>query len=543
MMRNLASEDNYAVGLVRQSPNLLDYVSAGGAALRVRGQGGVVIKIDNAVTTLRDTPGNEQINALTDWLTREMEDGDGMFRTDRLGELWPPAREFADIGSGMLAISVSREPRDFIMWFRPEVVQTVSWGGDPHKPVEMGPNGDRLTPRKSFEVWKETVRGRSMPWLPSDDDAAFDLRVSLLEIVLRRIDAAARERDRAFKQERLLMAELDHRVKNTLANIQALVTQTSRRADSLTDFVTSLEGRIRAMAKAHSLLSESRWEGVSVRRLISDELSPYGQDGAATSLLGPDVTLTPDAALSLSLAIHELATNAAKYGAFTAAHGHVYVHWNQAAEGGLSIKWVESGGPIVAKDQKRGFGTTLIERALSSDTGGKATLHFEPDGVVCDISLPSAVVMAFVEESKGITVAPGQMAMPLRDDDQPMRILVVEDSTLVVMLIEEMCMNAGWEIIGPATRVAQALTLARTGQFDVALLDVNLAGEMSWDVAAILSARGIPFAFSTGYDRSAILPDAFRDAVVLAKPFDLADAEQLIRELADSAKPDLARLA
>ena len=200
-----------------------------------------------------------------------------------------------------MALSVSREPRDFILWFRPEVVETVSWGGDPAKPVQPGANGDRLTPRQSFAVWKQTVYGRATPWHDSDNDAAFDLRVSLLEVVLRRIDAAARERERAYQQERLLMAELDHRVKNTLANIQALVNQTSQSAPSLTDFVEGLEGRIRAMAKAHSLLADSRWEGVSVRSLVAEELAPYDRSGTIVALAGPDVALTPQAALALSL--------------------------------------------------------------------------------------------------------------------------------------------------------------------------------------------------------------------------------------------------
>lgn len=133
-------------------------------------------------------------------------------------------------------------------------------GGDPNKPVEIGPNGARLTPRKSFEVWTETVGGRATPWTVADNDAAFDLRVALLEVVLTRIEAANRERERAFQQERLLMAELDHRVKNTLAKISALITQTSRSADSLSDFANGLDRRIQSMAKAHSLLTKSCWK-------------------------------------------------------------------------------------------------------------------------------------------------------------------------------------------------------------------------------------------------------------------------------------------
>ncbi|MEG8053842.1 HWE histidine kinase domain-containing protein [Sphingomonas aerolata] len=216
-----------------------------------------------------------------------------MYATDRLSEDYPPAKAYAEIASGLLAVSVSREPRDFVLWFRPEVVETVQWGGDPNKPMEVGPNGIRLTPRKSFEAWTETVRGRSTPWSPSDNDAAFDLRVSLLEVVLRRIDAAARERLRAWQQEQLLMAELDHRVKNTLASIQAMVAQTSRSASSLAAFTHGLDRRIRSMSRAHSLLTQSRWEGVSLDVLIQQELDAYRAEHANVTISGPDVMLLP----------------------------------------------------------------------------------------------------------------------------------------------------------------------------------------------------------------------------------------------------------
>jgi chemotaxis family two-component system sensor kinase Cph1 len=166
-------------------------------------------------------------------------------------------------------------------------------------------------------VWKETVRGRSLPWTPGDLDAAFDLRVSLLHVVLRRINEAAKERKRAAERDALLMLELDHRVKNTIANIQALVLRTSRSAESLTGFVQGLDGRIRSMAKSHSLLSQSRWEGVSIDRLLREELDAYTLEQMKVELSGVNVMLTPKSALSLSLAIHELATNAAKFGAFS----------------------------------------------------------------------------------------------------------------------------------------------------------------------------------------------------------------------------------
>ncbi len=532
IMRALAGEDDYAVGLVAQKNLLLDYIAAGGLALRAaQTSGGIAIRVNSGITAAGNTPNDEQIGALTDWLTTRMADIEGVFATDRLGEVYPPAREYADVASGMMAVSVSREPRDFVLWFRPEVEQSVRWGGDPHKPVEFGPNGTRLTPRKSFEAWSETVRGRSTPWLPSEGDAAFDLRVSLLEIVLRRIDAAARERLRAWQQEQLLMSELDHRVKNTLANIQALVSQTSRSALTLATFTEGLNRRIRSMSRAHSLLTKSRWEGVSLEELIREEMHAYEAEHPNFIVEGPALLLSPKTALSLSLAIHELATNAAKYGAFSVSSGRIDVTWRFGISGELHLLWSESGGPAVKAPDRRGFGSTLIERALAIETGGRSTLTFDPAGVRCLITLPASAVERRAQAPE-LRHEPSTIAdPPVRSVSTTRRILIVEDSALVAMDIEGAIAELGWEVVGPAYRLSEALRLAKVEELDAALLDVNLDGEMSWDAAAILQERGIPFIFTTGYDSTTVLPDRFARHTVVSKPFHNSDIANALRAM------------
>jgi two-component sensor histidine kinase/CheY-like chemotaxis protein len=359
------------------------------------------------------------------------------------------------------------------------------------------------------------VRSRALPWTAAETDSAFDLRVSLLQVVLRRIEAASRERAKAHERDKLLMAELDHRVKNTLANIQALVTQSSRSAESLTSFVEGLDRRIHSMAKAHSLLTQSRWEGVSVEGLLREELEAYGQAPGVVSLIGVDAVLTPKSALAVSLALHELGTNAAKYGAFLNEAGRVEVSWDCRDDGGLDISWTETGGPPVDPPTRRGFGSSLIERALALETGGRATIHYNPSGVVCNIVLPKSSLVelspkppATLQLSSSSTIAnpmPGNL-----------RLLIVEDSFLVV---------------GPATRLDEALRLAETETLDAALLDINLDGEMSWDVADRLSARGIPFTFSTGYDHATILPAHLMNAEVIAKPYRIEELERRVRQM------------
>ena len=468
-----------------------------------------------------------------------MQQSEGVFSTDRLGEIWPDAVGFADVASGILVISVSSEPSDFIIWFRPELVATASWAGGSEKLQHNGPDGDRLSPRKSFEVWKETVRGRCLPWRPADLDAAFDLRVSLLHVVLRRINAAALERRRSAARDQLLMAELDHRVKNTIANIQALVVQTSRSADTLTGFVEGLDGRIQSMAKAHSLLSQSRWEGVSIDKLLREELNAYANGGPAVVLSGIDVLLTPKSALSLSLAIHELATNAGKYGALSMPGGRVTVNWRRAEDGGIELSWSETGGPPVKPPTRLGFGSTLIERALAMETGGRAANHYLRTGVVCEVFLPSASVSQ--SDARAIVPLGGKPAMTeivTNVIQEAFRILVVEDSFLLVTTLEMVFDDLGWTIVGPATRKAEALALAQMETFDAALLDVNLDGEMSWEIAGYLKERRIPFVFSTGYDVTNVLPDFLVGSAVIGKPYKSAELERRLRQVITDERAD-----
>ncbi len=530
LILNLATADDYADGLTKQSPNLLDYIVTGSSVADGTSKGGVAVSIRGTLTFLGVTPSKTQIAALVDWMNDNLDrlqQGDGVYSTDRLGEVWLEAVSFASVASGVLFISITDVPSDFIIWFRPELIGITNWAGQHDKIIKSDQYGNHLSPRKSFEVWKETVRGRCLPWAPSDIDAAYDLRISLLNVVLRRIDAMANERKHALERDQLLMAELDHRVKNTIANIQALVRQTSRSAESVTSFVTGLEGRIRSMAKAHSLLSQSRWESVSLTRLIHEELDAYGASGTLLNLNGDDLLLTPKSALSLSLAIHELATNAAKYGSLSISGGSVSIDW-QVVESGLDLCWTEVGGPPVSIPSVVGFGTTLIEKALAMETGGKSKIEYVRDGVVCKISLPEAALSktrAAVRGELDSLPKNHDVLEPLKED---FRILVVEDSFLVVTSIEELFNELGWTILGPASRKDVALKLARFERFDAALLDINLNGEMSWDIAAVLQERGIPFVFSTGYDSSKILPDFLVGSVVLGKPL-LED--ELAREL------------
>ena len=377
----LPAATEIGTALVAGEVTLLDLIPAGGVA----------VWLDGKLHTLGETPPADFMTELLAWLNGLDQP---VVDTFQLGAVLPSAIPFAATASGLLAISLSRRRADYVIWFRPEVVRTVTWAGNPHKPVEVGPLGERLTPRKSFKAWREDVRWQSAPWDGVSIEVAHAFRVWLLETVLRQMDVTRREREAAFAHQSLLMAELDHRVKNTLANIQALVRQTLPGADSLEGFALSLERRIRAMAHAHNLMSATRWQGASVRGLMKEELAPFQQEKTGNiRMSGDDVLLTPTAALPFTLVMHELTSNAAKYGALSTAAGFIDIGWRQDGDGALVVTWKERNGPPVTPPTRRGFGTVIIERSLRHDIKGTSTLAFDPEGVGCVITIPSEHVV------------------------------------------------------------------------------------------------------------------------------------------------------
>lgn len=196
----------------------------------------------------------------------------------------------------------------------------------------------------------------------------------------------------AEKQQELLLRELDHRVKNILAVVSSVVSQTLKTTDDPAELAPTLEGRIQSIARAHSLLTEGGRMGASLAAIVEIELAPYRRDDHAFTITGDDVTLTPRAGLVLSMALHELMTNAAKYGSLSVHDGRLDLSWRVVVEGQptptLCLVWTERGGPPVVEPTRRGFGTTLIERALSHEFDAEVTRDFAPKGLTCRIDLP-----------------------------------------------------------------------------------------------------------------------------------------------------------
>jgi PAS domain S-box-containing protein len=198
------------------------------------------------------------------------------------------------------------------------------------------------------------------------------------------------ERKHAEERQNLLAREVDHRAKNALALAQSIVRLT--RGDDVKAYVQSVEGRINALARVHTVLSLSSWQGAEIRRLVDEELAPYSL-GNRISLSGPEVQLRPATAQTLALALHELVTNSAKYGALSSQAGRLSVNWEDAT-GLLRLSWEEKGGPPVQEPASRGFGTRSVIASIESQLGGKADFDWRPEGLLCVLSVPLAPTAA-----------------------------------------------------------------------------------------------------------------------------------------------------
>ena len=224
---------------------------------------------------------------------------------------------------------------------------------------------------------------RSSPVRDADDRLQYVVRV-VQEIT---------EHKAAERRQKLLMDELNHRVKNTLATVQSLASQTARAVHTPAAFRERFEGRLIALSKAHDQLTIHHWESADLRGLLAGSLAPYaGPNPERVVLRGEDIVLRPRAVLTLAMAVHELTTNAAKYGALSVPGGRIEIQWQpvSAADGRpvLRIDWTEQGGPSITEPEQRGFGSKLIEGSITAELGGTARLAFKPEGMRCEIEIP-----------------------------------------------------------------------------------------------------------------------------------------------------------
>ena len=472
--------------------------------------------VDGRLRLSGETPTNEQTLELMQFLNTSA--ASKVYCTNALATAFPAASAYAETASGVLSVPISRHSRDHIVFFRRELRRQVTWAGEPTKIVSETESGPRISPRKSFAAWQETVRGHSAVWSDADRHVAEALRITLLEIMLQVTDRAERQRKRSNEQQDLLIAELNHRVRNILNLIVGLVRQCSEGATSTAELANEISARVHALARAHDQLTSSGWGARSVMTMIRVEAGAYlGERAGRVTLVGDDVLIRPNAFATIALVVHELITNAAKYGAFRDSHGMVEVQLNRDEAGGLVLDWREHGGAPVVGPTRRGFGSTIIERAIPYEFGGAAEIHFLPQGLHARFIIPADCLAELDEDH----VQPSAIVErePVSVNQIEGSVLLVEDNLLIALETEDALYALGADDVHIASTISTALDYLEESRPRFAVLDYNLGRESSLPIADRLAAMDVPFVFATGYGDTNVIEPRHRARPILTKPY------------------------
>lgn len=488
---------------------------------------GIALWSDDEITLDGETPTESEVQDLIGFINRTSPGR--ICASAEIAKVYAAGESFRDRAAGFLAIPISRAPGDCLVFFRREVLRSVKWAGDPNKPYSEGPLGPRLTPRKSFELWQQTVAGQSKPWSSADLRIAESLRVTLLEVILQLAELAARERRGAQERQELMIAELNHRVRNILSLVRGLVAQSKDTSTTVEEFAAVLGGRIQALARAHDQITNLNWAPVALRSLLESEAGAYlGARAGRVRMEGPDIALDPKAFATLALVVHEMMTNSAKYGALADSTGQVQVIWRLDPGSSLVIDWKESGGPPVQPPSRRGFGTTIIERSVPFDLKGDAEIRFDLLGVQARFVIPAN----FVQMMPSIAGAPSRLAA--KEESAPRlsgTVLIVEDNLIIAMGAEVILLELGARHVETAASVNQAMKAIDRATPSFALLDINLGAESSIPVGHRLKELGVPFMFATGYGERAPIPQELAHAPVIQKPYTRDLVEKALTKL------------
>jgi two-component sensor histidine kinase/DNA-binding response OmpR family regulator len=437
---------------------------------------------------------------------------------------WDAAQRVMTWDQGQFAI-FGVDPRNFTP--SPETVRSMIHPEDLDRLLTAlrGVTRDSKTVQLEFRVKRPSDELR---WCVGVAAASFGSQGRIVRLSGVTVDIT--ERKLAEDRQMLLAEEVDHRARNVVAVVQSIMRLT--KADDMESYVSAVDGRIRALSNAHKLLSRSRWEGADLGKLVDEEFAPYTTEEAEkVSINGPAVMLQPNTAQTLALALHELATNAAKYGALSAEAGRVALTWG-LQPGRLELNWVETGGPEVTAPTTRGYGTRVVAMGIENQLGGSVKFDWNRSGLRCSMAVPmDAKTVSFRKSGdEGKRAEPGSIAAAAKPHDASL-ILLVEDEPLVAMMLADMLSELGHMVDGPHSRLKDAIGSARNGDIQAGILDVNLGGESIYGVADILNSRGIPFVFVTGYSADSI-DRRFADVPVLQKPIERQKLQAVLAVIA-----------
>lgn len=397
-----------------------------------------------------------------------------------------PDLDCGDI-AGVLAIPNPAMSYKYLLYFRKDASKVVRWAGNPSKDLHKAEDGFRLSPRASFSEYQNSKQKQSDPFSGEDLIIADSLRGAISRM-MSTITVQTQHRERLG----LVIRELNHRVRNMLALVGSIITQSRTSSHNIEEFIQALEQRLQALSETQKLLTEYDWKNVNIRHLFERALLPYHDFvGTRLILMGDDVSLPPSLSSLLALIMNELASNALKYGALSDAFGKILVSWLYK-NNTLSISWVESEGPRVPPPTRHGFGTTLIREALLYEFGADCKLDFIAEGVEAHFSIP--VKEGLIEKNK---ISDSLLLKPLKP--KAFVAIVLEDDYIIAKEMASILESLGATKVDTVPSIESAIKCINMTEYDIGFLDANIRGEFSGAVAELLEEKGIPFVFATGY--------------------------------------------
>jgi light-regulated signal transduction histidine kinase (bacteriophytochrome) len=499
------------LGQIETDKTLVDALPKLGPLVQeVMGACGTVVVVGSKIVSTGQVPEQALIERLQSEAKTEPHN---LIAIDNLAERFPELAPSFNGCAGALVVAIGPD-RAFCI-FRTEQVQNVLWAGNPEKMIGQYEGKARLEPRGSFSAYLQEVENSCNAW--SELDQYFARSIWAL------VNAAERQAlmKTLNRQQKLMIDELNHRVRNILSLVRSVSKQARRRYGSLSSYAKSLESRIMALAAAHDIASGSEISNVELKSLITQELTPYLKDEAA-DVTGPDTYLRADIAPIFALVIHELVTNAAKYGALSDGVGTVSVVLTEKSDG-IEVFWQERDGPQVEEPQERGFGTVLIESAVQYELGGEAKLEFRPSGVEARLFLPNATMEMDAALTAGAvrvgTPIVLQTAEPFVAGDNAGHVLIVEDNFIIAQEMHDQIEDFGFSEIEICSNCKDALAFLESETPVLAILDVNLGmDQTSLPIAEELVRMDVPFLFVTGYGDTLEMPETLDHVTRLTKP-------------------------
>jgi len=492
---------------------------------------GVTYIIEDRVLKSGSTPSSQDILTVADHISSQAQN---IFFTDQCKKDFDLKQ--AGDSAGFLCVTLRlRNPRVQIIFFRDEINKTVNWAGNPEKDIVFEENATRLHPRSSFKSYKEETKGVSDAWTPEE--------IRKTEVIAKALTAALNlELGRLYKTQteseklRVVVKELNHRIKNLLTLVRSISKNSAKSSSSIDEFSDAVERRIMSLSLANDLISQNEYGRLSLKNLISTALAPFTV-GKNVVVDGPDVELETEASSIFALVIHELATNAVKYGGLSDLGHSLRVVWS-LDEKSLKFNWEEKlKEDTLDQPSKEGFGMKIIKNALDYEFEGSTSIEFLKSGLCVSISLPKencklsekiAVTSDALIEGSKLLPEP----LPSSESEKASCLfLILEDNFLVTQDMIELAKS--FSKLDPISVGSpnEALIQLKNEPIDFCLLDVNLRNETSAEVARHCAAQNIPFFYTTGYGSGFEKLDDFPRAPVLYKPVDQTQFTESINKV------------